>query len=173
MGVDYSVAGQRVAQPPALGLGICPSSGCRHLLPVNGEKGRAAPPWLFPLPGCRGAEGPVETGGSVPVGQGEGQVNGGRQAAWGGARYWPAISPLEGEMPGRAEGGIAPRAADHPPPSLRDISPSRGEISRRNASGDFKLNRKMRPLKRHMQGLNQAVSNGPQAIQSTRENAAT
>jgi len=40
-----------------------------------------------------------------------------------------AISPLEGEMPGRAEGGIAPRApAGHPPLSLRDISPSRGEI---------------------------------------------
>jgi predicted N-acetyltransferase YhbS len=43
-----------------------------------------------------------------------------------GRRGWP-ISPLEGEMPGRAEGGaLAPSS----PPSVAfgDISPSRGEI---------------------------------------------
>jgi adenine-specific DNA-methyltransferase len=42
-----------------------------------------------------------------------------------------AISPLEGEMPGRAEGGASRSAS--PPPSVAsgDISPSRGEISQR------------------------------------------
>ena len=41
-----------------------------------------------------------------------------------------SISPLEGEMPGRAEGGVAAGAESggYPPLSLRDISPSRGEI---------------------------------------------
>ena len=52
-----------------------------------------------------------------------------------------SISPLEGEMPGRAEGGAVPpppplaRSSRHlglrftlPPSVLPDISPSRGEI---------------------------------------------
>ncbi|MBB3975311.1 DNA helicase-2/ATP-dependent DNA helicase PcrA [Rhizobium azooxidifex] len=40
------------------------------------------------------------------------------------------ISPLEGEMPGRAEGGIPSDAGARTPPSVgsADISPSRGEI---------------------------------------------
>ncbi|NML73200.1 UvrD-helicase domain-containing protein [Rhizobium sp. S-51] len=41
------------------------------------------------------------------------------------------ISPLEGEMPGRAEGGIPSNAGASAPPSVgsADISPSRGEIN--------------------------------------------
>ncbi len=41
------------------------------------------------------------------------------------------VSPLEGEMPGRAEGGIPSNAGASAPPSVgsADISPSRGEIN--------------------------------------------
>src|SRR5690606_9563228 len=41
---------------------------------------------------------------------------------------WP-ISPLEGEMPGRAEGGASRQPLSPPSVAFGDISPSRGEIN--------------------------------------------
>ncbi|MER8694240.1 UvrD-helicase domain-containing protein [Mesorhizobium opportunistum] len=53
------------------------------------------------------------------------------------------ISPLEGEMSGRTEGGASRRqAGGAPPPSVgsADISPSRGEIGRSSAEGRATVN---------------------------------
>ncbi|MCA0046665.1 UvrD-helicase domain-containing protein [Mesorhizobium sp. B283B1A] len=53
------------------------------------------------------------------------------------------ISPLEGEMSGRTEGGASRRqAGGAPPPSVGspDISPSRGEIGRSSAEGRAAVN---------------------------------